>query len=82
MRSGPAGPELLLGLRNNSPAKGWWFTPGGRIRKNEPLYDAQCRVAKDEIGLKALSWNAVPLLVFSITFTQTVRLTPQPQPTM
>lgn len=52
-RSGRAGPELLLGLRNNRPAMGWWFTPGGRIRKNEPLYDAQCRVAKDEIGLES-----------------------------
>ncbi|WP_286745065.1 NUDIX domain-containing protein, partial [Aquabacterium sp. UBA2148] len=29
--------RLLLGLRRNAPARGWWFTPGGRIRKNEPL---------------------------------------------
>jgi colanic acid biosynthesis protein WcaH len=50
-RPGPQGPELLLGLRNNRPAKGWWFTPGGRIRKNEPLADALRRVALDELGL-------------------------------
>jgi len=45
------GRELLLGLRNNRPAPGWWFTPGGRIRKNEPLESAMRRVAQDEIGL-------------------------------
>ena len=33
-RPGTQGKELLLGLRNNRPAQGWWFTPGGRIRKN------------------------------------------------
>ncbi len=45
------GRELLLGLRNNRPAQGWWFTPGGRIRKNEALTSAMWRVAQDEIGL-------------------------------
>lgn len=45
--------RLLLGLRNNAPARGWWFTPGGRIRKNEPLADAKQRVAHDELGLSA-----------------------------
>ena len=48
---GEQGRELLLGLRNNRPAQGWWFTPGGRIRKNEPLESAMRRVAQDEIGL-------------------------------
>jgi len=51
-RSAPSGLELLLGLRNNRPAQGWLFTPGGRIRKNEPLDDALCRIAEDEIGLE------------------------------
>lgn len=46
------GRELLLGLRMNSPAKGWWFTPGGRVRKNEPFTTALQRIAKVEIGLK------------------------------
>jgi colanic acid biosynthesis protein WcaH len=45
------GLELLLGLRNNLPAQGWWFTPGGRIRKNESLTTALRRLAHDEIGL-------------------------------
>lgn len=54
--------QLLLGLRNNAPARGWWFTPGGRIRKNEPLADARLRVAQDELGLPASALaRAVPM---------------------
>lgn len=30
----------LLGHRVNKPAQGFWFVPGGRIRKNERLDDA------------------------------------------
>jgi colanic acid biosynthesis protein WcaH len=41
----------LLGLRNNPPAKGYWFAPGGRIRKNESLDAAFARIAQDELGL-------------------------------
>ena len=43
--------EVLLGLRNNAPAKGQWFVPGGRIRKNEPMQEALARVAREELGL-------------------------------
>ena len=46
----PAG-ELLTGLRLNAPARGTWFTPGGRVRKGEPLASALQRVAADELGL-------------------------------
>lgn len=54
--------QLLLGLRNNAPARGWWFTPGGRIRKNEPLADAKLRVAHDELGLPAAALaRAIPM---------------------
>lgn len=45
--------RLLLGLRKNAPARGWWFTPGGSIRKNEPLAQALQRVARDELGAPA-----------------------------
>ena len=45
------GTEVLLGLRNNRPAQGFWFVPGGRIRKNEPMRAALERVALDELGL-------------------------------
>lgn len=47
----PSGRELLLGRRNNRPAQGVWFTPGGRIRKNEPVPEALQRVATEELGL-------------------------------
>jgi colanic acid biosynthesis protein WcaH len=29
--------QMLLGLWLNAPARDWWFTPGGSVRKNEPL---------------------------------------------
>lgn len=45
----------LLGHRVNKPAQGFWFVPGGRIRKNELLDDAFRRVARDELGLDGLS---------------------------
>ena len=54
-RPSDQGQELLLGLRNNRPAHDWWFTPGGRVRKNESLPTALRRLAHDEIGLN-LDW--------------------------
>lgn len=43
--------EMLLGLRRNAPARDWWFTPGARVRKNEPVTDALRRVLSTELGL-------------------------------
>ena len=43
--------KVLLGLRNNEPARGWYFVPGGMILKNEPLRDAFARILKAETGL-------------------------------
>lgn len=45
------GSEVLLGLRNNRPAQGFWFVPGGRIFKNETIQTALMRVAEKELGL-------------------------------
>jgi colanic acid biosynthesis protein WcaH len=45
----PAG-ELLVGQRLNAPARGAWFTPGGRIRKGEALGQALGRVVQEELG--------------------------------
>lgn len=45
------GTEALLGLRNNRPAQGMWFVPGGRIVKNERIEQALWRVAEAETGL-------------------------------
>ena len=44
--------KALLGYRNNHPARGFWFVPGGRIRKNETLSQAMKRIALNEIGLE------------------------------
>lgn len=56
------GQELLLGLRNNRPAQGWWFTPGGRIRKNESIASAMQRIAQDELGLDKAKLDHAKLL--------------------
>lgn len=45
--------RVLLGLRNNEPARGCWFVPGGCIRKNERIAEAFARIAADELGLQA-----------------------------
>ncbi len=45
--------QMLLGHRRNAPARHWWFTPGGRVRKNEPLASCLQRVAVSELGLQA-----------------------------
>lgn len=47
--------KILLGRRNNRPAQGFWFVPGGRILKDERLADALGRVVRRELG------TAVPL---------------------
>ncbi|MDZ7891338.1 MAG: NUDIX domain-containing protein [Rhodoferax sp.] len=54
------GTEILLGLRNNRPAQGYWFVPGGRIRKNEPMQAALARVAQDELGLQLAALPVPP----------------------
>ncbi len=43
--------QVLLGKRTNEPLKGEWFTPGGRIHKNETWQDALLRIVKAELGL-------------------------------
>ena len=29
--------RILLGKRTNRPAQGFWFVPGGRVLKDEPV---------------------------------------------
>jgi colanic acid biosynthesis protein WcaH len=47
--------EILLCKRTNEPLSGRWFTPGGRIYKNENWQEALLRIAKVELGLGNLS---------------------------
>lgn len=42
---------VVLGKRQNEPAQGEWFVPGGTVRKNEPLEEAVHRVADEELGV-------------------------------
>ncbi|MGB9956482.1 GDP-mannose mannosyl hydrolase [Haloferax prahovense] len=42
---------VVLGLRENEPARGEWFVPGGTVFKNETLTDAVHRVADEELGV-------------------------------
>jgi colanic acid biosynthesis protein WcaH len=43
--------QILLGKRLNRPAMGFWFVPGGRIRKNETLDKAISRISHTELGI-------------------------------
>ena len=51
--------EVLLGLRNNSPAKGFWFVPGGRLYRNEPLDAGLKRILHSEIGCKFNNFSTI-----------------------
>src|SRR5215218_457853 len=42
--------KILVGMRTNEPAKGFYFVPGGVIRKNETLADAFSRIVAAETG--------------------------------
>ena len=45
--------KMLLGRRNNQPLKGEWFTPGGRIFKDEPWQECLRRIMGSELGISA-----------------------------
>jgi colanic acid biosynthesis protein WcaH len=45
--------KVLLGLRNNEPAEGFFFVPGGIILKNERLREAFARILKKETSCAA-----------------------------
>lgn len=42
--------DVLLGRRLNRPAQGFWFVPGGRVRKDERLSQAFSRLTREELG--------------------------------
>lgn len=44
--------EVLLGLRNNEPARNCWFVPGSRICKNERIAQAFRRLSLEELGIE------------------------------
>jgi colanic acid biosynthesis protein WcaH len=56
--------EILLGWRNNLPAKGYWFVPGGRIQKDEAFTRAFSRIVHAETGLTLALDDAVFLGIY------------------
>jgi colanic acid biosynthesis protein WcaH len=44
--------KVLVALRTNEPAKGLYFIPGGRIRKDETIEAAFVRILKAETGCR------------------------------
>lgn len=42
--------RVLVGLRENEPAKNWWFVPGGSIRKTQTLDEAFAVICNKELG--------------------------------
>jgi len=54
--------QILLGKRNNEPLKGRWFTPGGRIFKNESWQACVKRIAISELGLVIDDMSKVRLM--------------------
>ena len=50
---------LLFLRRNNQPAKGEWWFPGGRIRKGESLEEALRREVKEETGLEVSDYKLI-----------------------
>jgi colanic acid biosynthesis protein WcaH len=57
--------QILVGFRVNQPAKGTWFTPGGRIRKNETLPEAYGRLSQAELGKRQVINEAQLIGVFT-----------------
>ena len=56
--------RVLVGRRRNEPAKGTFFTTGGRITKNETLANAFNRISLAELGVKRHIEEATFLGVF------------------
>lgn len=50
--------RVLVGQRRNRPAKGTWFVPGGRIKKDESLDSAFTRIVNDELGVASVERSA------------------------
>lgn len=64
--------QVLLGRRNNRPAQGYWFVPGGRIRKNETLAQAFKRLTCAELDQEFLLDEACFLGVFEHLYVDSV----------
>lgn len=61
--------NILLGKRVNKPAQGYYFTPGGRVFKNETIDNAIKRLSLKELGCEiekeALIFNGIYEHIFN-----------------
>lgn len=64
--------QILLGERMNRPAQGYWFVPGGRIRKMEALASAFERLTTEELGIRLALGDAVLLRPFDHFYADSV----------
>jgi len=64
--------RVLVGLRRNAPARGFWFVPGGRILKDERIDDAFLRVSHTELGRAIPRSQASPLGVYEHLYDDNV----------
>ena len=64
--------EVLLGKRKNAPAQGYWFVPGGRILKDEPLQVALARILQVELGVGADSAEISLVGVFDHIYDENI----------
>lgn len=64
--------KVLLGKRINRPAQGFWFVPGGRVRKNETLNDAFNRLTQNELGYSFFRSSANFIRVYEHFYTDSV----------
>lgn len=64
--------QVLLGKRLNRPAKGFWFVPGGRVRKNENLDSAFARLFRGELGIDKYRVDAEFIGVYEHFYGDTV----------
>ncbi len=65
--------QFLLGKRTNSPAKGYFFCPGGRVFKGEPIRDAVKRILEDEVGLEYDSCDTLFLGTYEHVYSDNFR---------
>ena len=68
--------QVLLGLRTNSPARGFWFVPGGRIHKNETLADAISRISMIELNIDNSIQEGKLIGAYDHIYTDNFRNTP------
>lgn len=64
--------RILLGRRLNRPAQGFWFVPGGRIRKGERFREAFYRLTLNELGGEIAYESAQSLGVFEHFYADSV----------